>query len=330
MKNIRLLLLLGLLILSGCKIKQPPADDPSKNGTIIEPPHDEHPKEPPIIYEELGGIEWRDDDLFALAFLGYSDETDFARYVETGEFSTFMAFHNEIKVVEKVYMDGDEVFLVIPRYFDSEVNITDVNHDVQYEGDGKTAALLKTNLSDLHAESIITVSFNDESVSMSPILDGKDTKLGLPAKGVQDVSLYVTHDFEDFKFNIFVFKGEWEASYTMPNGNENLVRLSFHGLDHSSSDDFHPIEYFNLMADTFYKGTFAFSVKETQREPIDHDSYLLYIEFTEQHDEQPYESYSKFVWQFLDFDTLIMRHVGGDSLFNGEEGIRYTLTRIQP
>lgn len=324
MKKIILLLLVFLLMLSGCHLiskpthgDQPPIDsgDP-----------DDKPKQP--IYTERAGFDWQPDDLAAIAFLGYADDTQFGYYSETAEFENFVLFYSGINYLTKVYDEGDEVYVIIPRYKESEVTITtkDQSQETLYHEDGEGGVLLKTNLSDLHASTQVTIKLDDQELVFDPSLDNAEGKLILPDKGLKDLSFYISPDFEDLRYNIFTFKGSWKSEYRNNQGEAKSVRLIFHGLDHSSDHDYHELSYIDEANDEVSLGVFYFNVPIDFKEPMDENTNLVYVEWYSRKSD-PHQSFGKFAYQFLDFDTLLLKHVSYDPLVAGEEDYLYILKR---
>ncbi len=325
MKRIVTLLIVFLLILSGCQLINKPYPDPPIINDDPDPGEDP-PKKP--AYTEHAGIAWQADDLVAVAFLGYADDTQFGYYTDTGEFINFVLFYPDITYVTKVYNEGDEVYMIIPRYRESEVTIQTKGDAPEqlYHEDGEGSILLKTNLSDIHASTQVTIKLDDQEFVFDPALDNAEGRLIRPNQGILDLSFYTSPDFNEFKYDIFVFKGSWKTTYHNKQGEDKSIRLIFHGLDHSSDQDQHEITYIDDQEDLVIMGSFFFIVPEDFKEPIDAQTNLLYINFHASSNEL-YQTFGKFAYQFLDFDTLLLKHVSYDPLAPTEEGFMYILKR---
>ena len=123
--------------------------------------------------------------MFAVAFLGYGDRTDFRNtYVEEifNELGDFA-----IEQVGHIDCEGDEWYLIVPRYKE-DVDITNLDTgDIQtiYNGEAFT---IKCNLSDLHSNIEISTELKLGGHKFSPQIGG-DGKL-VPTPDVWDITDY--------------------------------------------------------------------------------------------------------------------------------------------
>ncbi|MBQ6846983.1 MAG: hypothetical protein IJO61_07620 [Oscillospiraceae bacterium] len=123
---------------------------------------------------------------FAVAFLGYGDRMEARNTYVAGIFSDLDDF--AIENIGHIDFEGDEWYLVVPRYME-DVDITNLDtgevHTV-YNGEAFT---VKCNLSDLHSNIEISTERNLSGHKFSPQMDG-DGKF-VPNPDVWDITDYV-------------------------------------------------------------------------------------------------------------------------------------------
>lgn len=120
---------------------------------------------------DIANIDWQDGQYFAVAFLGYSDKTqEYGQYIDE-------YFSDNHKQSEKVYsVDGDENYLIIPRYPDSKTKIFEYGYgengfevgEVTYEFSGNKHFTLKCNVSDLFSNVLIQAEYDGVIYNFSP------------------------------------------------------------------------------------------------------------------------------------------------------------------
>lgn len=130
-----------LAVLFGCVAKK--SHVPDKTGMVYKDAENRTVYANTLDFDACEG-----DPLFAVAFLGYGDRMDFRHtYVE----ELFASLGDkEVSRVEHVAYEGDEWYLIVPRYKEY-VDITNLatgeKHTI-YNGEAFT---VKCNLSDLHS-----------------------------------------------------------------------------------------------------------------------------------------------------------------------------------
>ena len=136
--------------------------------------------------------------MFAVAFLGYGDRMDFRHTYVEGIFKELGDV--AIEQIGHIDYDGDEWYLIVPRY-NEDVDITNLDtgevHTI-YNGEAFT---VKCNLSDLHSNIEISTELNLSGHKFSPQIGG-DGKL-VPNPDVWDVTDYTVMDE-----NLYDQKGE--------------------------------------------------------------------------------------------------------------------------
>lgn len=128
---------------------------------------------------------------FAVAFLGYGNKMDFRNTYVKKLFESLGNF--AIEQVEHIDYEGDEWYLIVPRYKDA-VDITNLETDEVhriYQGEAFT---VKCNLSDLHSNIEISTEDSGSGHKFSPKIS-KDGKLVTNAD-VWDITDYsITTDY---------------------------------------------------------------------------------------------------------------------------------------
>ena len=130
-------------------------------------------------------VKWETNDLCAVVFLGYG--SDFSSFSQTENFeANCKRFPSLEKMSEfAVETEGDEVFYIIPRYADATIAVHQYNFDIEkeretigkkfYQG-GFEPILLRCNFSDLHPNTLVTVTGNGENVEFNPRNNGSSEK----------------------------------------------------------------------------------------------------------------------------------------------------------
>ena len=125
-------------------------------------------------------IPFQEGQLYAAAYLGYQqiDDLDYylERYLDDGE----LPVH---------YLSGGDFYLVIPRYDGmalalSRSDIETLQSTLIYEDPDCRPFLLQCNASDIFADAVIRLTYQDESVEFSPFLSLKDGSVDIGAGGL--------------------------------------------------------------------------------------------------------------------------------------------------
>ena len=136
--------------------------------------------------------------VFAVAFLGYGDRMDFRNTYVEGIFESLDDF--AIEQIGHVNYEGDEWYLIVPRYNDP-VDIKNLDtgevHTI-YNGEAFT---VKCNLSDLHSNIEISTAQNLSGHIFSPQIGG-DGRL------VQNPDVWDITDYSVTDENLYVQEGE--------------------------------------------------------------------------------------------------------------------------
>ena len=125
-------------------------------------------------------IPFQEGQLYAAAYLGYQqiDDLDYylERYLDDGE----LPVH---------YLSGGDFYLVIPRYDGmalalSRSDIETLQSTLIYEDPDCRPFLLQCNASDIFADAVIRLTYQDESAEFSPFLSLKDGSVDIGAGGL--------------------------------------------------------------------------------------------------------------------------------------------------
>ena len=148
-------------------------------------------------FTEFEAIDWEEGELGGIAFLGYANNVyDEAILREHDRYNAKYGYFNEgdISFLES---EGDEIYLIIPRYLGSRVTVEEYNDE-----DGKRGTILldtavapfmfRCNLSDIHPNSLITLRSHDEEFSFNPCVSLMDSSIILPEDNngrIRDITL---------------------------------------------------------------------------------------------------------------------------------------------
>lgn len=143
--------------------------------------------------ESLSQVQWEEDDLYAVVYLGYRSITDWEAEAER--------YRSDLELEHIFYqyeMGGDECFLVIPRYQENEValyprsigeNGEDLVGDALFSQRNGSPFLLCCNPSDIFSNVEITVSSAGDVATFSPQISLRDGYLSEMERG-QDATQY--------------------------------------------------------------------------------------------------------------------------------------------
>lgn len=160
-----MVLLLCIFLLSGCK------DD-----TIIIDLPEEEAEETEVAEE----IVFADDQLYAVAYLGYGEMADLSFYQEN---------YLEEDTVPIHYFSGGEYYLIIPRYEDMRVclyrnDMETMEKELVYESDDCESFIIQCNISDIFPDATIELVYQGETVGFSPYISLKDGSVMVGERGL--------------------------------------------------------------------------------------------------------------------------------------------------
>ena len=139
-----------------------------------------------------------------MAFLGFVDEkateSDMRRDLKSSRYAEAYAFLGDAPLADA---GGTELYAVVTATKECRVAVyraqmtASGEYDVQtdralYEGEGANGFLLRCNVSDIHANAVISFKNGDEAFSVAPMLSGMDGRL--VAANCYDFSLYSETD----------------------------------------------------------------------------------------------------------------------------------------
>ena len=123
-------------------------------------------------------LKWNEMDICALVFLGYGQ--NFTEFSRSENFQKLIQRFPSLKKAMQfdVETEGDELYCLIPRYADVDVQLHEYHLDIEsmeelvgkelYNG-GATPLLIRCNISDIHPNTQVTVTRNGESLTFSPM-----------------------------------------------------------------------------------------------------------------------------------------------------------------
>ncbi len=115
-------------------------------------------------------IPFTENQLYAVAYLGYDTLADLSFYVENYLDSENIPTH---------YFSQGEYYLVIPRYPSTNISlykndIETMNSSLVYEENECRPFIIQCNVSDIFPDATIRLTYNNENVEFSPFISLKD------------------------------------------------------------------------------------------------------------------------------------------------------------
>ncbi len=137
------------------------------------------PKEMPA------NIQWNAGDLYALVFLGYGQELP---ETELEQALTAYAPDDMVSDISCYDMSGDEFYLIIPKYKDTEINVYTYDFvdptmensvemetkDLLFSPESAIPFVYRANISDIFSNGLIELTLPDTTTSFSPCISLKD------------------------------------------------------------------------------------------------------------------------------------------------------------
>lgn len=119
---------------------------------------------------KLDAIPFRDDQLYAVAYLGYEKIEDLPFYTE------HYLYHDELPIH---HISEGEYYLIIPRYEDMalrlyENNIQTTERVLVYEEMKSRPFILQCNVSDIFPDATVALATETETVEFSPYISLAD------------------------------------------------------------------------------------------------------------------------------------------------------------
>ncbi len=127
-----------------------------------------------------GSIKFEDDQLYAVAYLGYDDISDLAYYVQKYLDDANVPIH---------YLSPGEYYLVIPRYPDMSLALYKNDMETMgsvliFEIKESRPFVIQCNVSDIFSDATIAFSYKDETIRFSPYILLKDGSVMVGDRGV--------------------------------------------------------------------------------------------------------------------------------------------------
>ena len=130
--------------------------------------------------EQTASIPFQEDQLYAVAYLGYGEINDLAFYTENYLDDVNLPVH---------YLSKGDYYLIIPRYADMEVRL--YRNDIEtmgttliYEEMACRPFILQCNISDIFTDATICLTRETETVEFSPYISLEDGSVQVGDRGV--------------------------------------------------------------------------------------------------------------------------------------------------
>lgn len=173
---------------------------------VEEPTQEPTPTEiPKTITSKRANIPFEDNQLYAVAYLGYITIEEMDYYLEN---------YLDEENVPQYYFSGDEYYLVVPRYEDMEVrlyrnDLVTMGKTLEQECEAGEPFIIQCNVSDIFPDVTVELTYQGETVEFSPYISLKDGSVQVGDRG-----LNITKDYlEDLVENGWVSLTEEELQW---------------------------------------------------------------------------------------------------------------------
>ena len=125
---------------------------------------------PTEVYSKRNNIPFENNQLYAVAYLGYGVKEYMDYYREN--------YLDEEEVLN-YYFSGAEYYLIIPRYEDMEVrlyrnDLATMGQTLEQECENGKPFIVQCNISDIFPDVTVELTYNGETVEFSPYISLKD------------------------------------------------------------------------------------------------------------------------------------------------------------
>ena len=281
--------------------------------------------------KDFPDLVWSDENLLAVGFIGYYNEIAFSDLTNLEDIQNFLAFYPNIDKIEKVRSgEGSEVYAIIPRNKQVKVTITNINtKEILYDSSAADLIFLFCNESDLVSDTNIDVKYQGKEFSYSFGVDLMDGSLQDWSTEIIDISVYYFMDFKDHLYDYHLLRGEWVSQYLNKEKQYIDMSLLFAINEVFDFNEGYFINYANYTQDLVYQGKVYFTSPEDYSDEFDSSYKLLYFDLTSLREIERYQIFGKFLFRFIDEDTLILKNFSYDPLTMQEDQLIYRLKRIE-
>lgn len=291
MKGVRLVrkVILLLLILVSCSVKPNNIETNNK------------PNEPTEKHTLNSQYETWNEAIAGVYFLGYGDYNSFDDITSSPEFHLLLNLYPDINAFNKVQTNqGEIILLILARYDDTTIAIKTLDGELLEEEQDFDAILLRTNESELHPETQITLTHQEQEVMFEPFISMMDGRLELPEEIL---------DLTPNNYPRDILLGAWS---------DDATELTFFD---DGTMVFHIYEN-NII----YQGEYYFESPHDYREAFDDADGLIYFYLTTDNDVDRFQVFSKYFYS-IDNNTLYLRHLSFDSVKRDTQNHLYTLLK---
>lgn len=132
------------------------------------------------VQSKRDNIPFEDNQLYAVAYLGYITIEDMDYYLEN---------YLDEEEIPNYYFSGDEYYLIIPRHEDMEVrlyrnDLATMGKTLEQECESGKPFIVQCNVSDIFPDVTVELTHNGETVEFSPYISLKDGSVQVGEYGV--------------------------------------------------------------------------------------------------------------------------------------------------
>ena len=125
-------------------------------------------------------IPFSENQVYAVAYLGYQQTGDLDYYAEQYLGSSLLPMH---------YLSAGDYYLVIPRYTGMAVSLYRIDFETSqpiliYEDPDCRPFVIQCNASDIFADAVIQLTYEDHTIEFSPFISLKDGSVEVGENGL--------------------------------------------------------------------------------------------------------------------------------------------------
>ena len=166
--------------------------EPTVKPTQVPIPSPMNTPTPTEVHSKRNNIPFENNQLYAVAYLGYITIEAMDYYVEN---------YLDEEEIPQYYFSGDEYYLIIPRYEDMEVrlyrnDLATMGKTLEQECEAGKPFIIQCNVSDIFPDVTVELTYQGETVEFSPYISLKDGSVQVGDRGLNITKQNVSEEME--------------------------------------------------------------------------------------------------------------------------------------
>ena len=166
--------------------------EPTVKPTQVPIPSPMNTPTPTEVHSKRNNIPFENNQLYAVAYLGYITIEAMDYYVEN---------YLDEEEIPQYYFSGDEYYLIIPRYEDMEVrlyrnDLATMGKTLEQECEAGKPFIIQCNVSDIFPDVTVELTYQGETVEFSPYISLKDGSVQVGDRGFNITKQNVSEEME--------------------------------------------------------------------------------------------------------------------------------------